>query len=106
MAANSHFLALLPKQATEWNVAYFLFILVSLVSIGGVLEARREFLLLEAIRLIATAAAVLAGGVWFGSVRDARIIGIPFVVVAQSFPCVGQKDGVAISTHRLQALYR
>jgi alkylglycerol monooxygenase len=74
MAANSHFLALLPKQSAAWSVAYFLFILVSLVCLGGVLESRREFMLLEALRLTATALAVLTLGTWFGGVRDARIL--------------------------------
>ena len=76
LAANSHFLALLPKQSTAWNVAYFLFILASLVCLGGVLESRREFIMLEAVRLTAMALAVLAGGVWFGGVRDARILAV------------------------------
>ena len=59
IAANSQFLALLPKQATALNVAYFLFILGSLVCLGGVLENRREFLIAEAARLTATALVVL-----------------------------------------------
>jgi sterol desaturase/sphingolipid hydroxylase (fatty acid hydroxylase superfamily) len=74
LAANSHFLALLPKESTGWNVVYFLFILVSLVCLGGVLESRREFIMLEAVRLTATALGVLAAGTWFGGVRDARIL--------------------------------
>jgi alkylglycerol monooxygenase len=74
LAANSHFLALLPKQSTGWNIAYFLFILVSLVCLGGVLESRREFIMLEAVRLTATALIVLAAGTWFGGVRDARTL--------------------------------
>jgi hypothetical protein len=74
MAANSHFLALLQKQSVAWNVAYFLFILLSLVCLGGVLESRREFMMLEAARLTGTALAVLALGTWFGGVRDTRIL--------------------------------
>ena len=74
MAANSHFLALLPKQAMAWNAAYFLYIFVTLVCLGGVLEGRREFFMLEAARLSGTAVAVLAFGTWFGGVRDARIL--------------------------------
>jgi sterol desaturase/sphingolipid hydroxylase (fatty acid hydroxylase superfamily) len=74
MAANSHFLALLAKQGNWWNVAYFAFLLGSLVCLGGVLESRREFLLLEAARMAAIAIAALVPGVWFGGVRDPRVI--------------------------------
>jgi hypothetical protein len=74
IAANSQFLALLPKQATPLNIAYFLFILGSLVCLGGVLENRRGFLIAEGARLTATALAVLASGAWFGGVRDARVV--------------------------------
>jgi hypothetical protein len=74
IAANSQFLALLPKQAASLNVAYFLFILGSLVCLGGVLENRREFLIAEAARLTATALAVLVTGAWFGGVRDPRVV--------------------------------
>jgi sterol desaturase/sphingolipid hydroxylase (fatty acid hydroxylase superfamily) len=74
MAANSHFLALLPKQSLGWNLLYFAFILASLVTLGGVLENRRSFLLLEAARVCGIGIAVLAFGAWFGGVRDARIV--------------------------------
>lgn len=74
IGANSHFLALLPKQSTEWNVAYFLFILSSLVTLGGVLENRRSFFILESIRLAAIALALLITNGWFGGVHDARIL--------------------------------
>ncbi len=74
MAANSHFLALLAKQGTWWNLAYFGFILGSLLCLGGVLESRREFLLLEAVRMAGIAACTLGGGVWFGGVQDARVV--------------------------------
>src|SRR5450432_28059 len=74
MVANSHFLALLPKQSTGWNVAYFGFILVSLVTLGGVLENRREFAMLEALRLAGVAGALFTMGAWFGNLRDARVV--------------------------------
>ena len=73
MAANSHFLAVLPKEATWLNVLYFAFIAVSLVALGGLLENRREFAWLEAARLAAIAVAVVATGSWFGGVHDARV---------------------------------
>ena len=47
-ASNSHFLAVLPVQSVASNLLYFVFIAVTLVVLGGVLENRREFLLLEA----------------------------------------------------------
>ena len=74
LAANSHFLALLEKQGNLWNTAYFIVILGSLFCLGGVLESRREFLLLEAVRMAGIAIAALAAGVWFGGIRDPRLI--------------------------------
>ena len=74
MAANSHFLSLLAKQGNWSNVAYFAFLLGSLVCLGGALESRREFLRLEAMRMAGIAIAAGVGGSWFGGVRDARVI--------------------------------
>ena len=74
MAANSHFLALLAKQGTWWNVAYFVFILGSLFCLGGVLESRREFLMFEGVRMAGVAMVTLGLGVWFGGVSDAVVI--------------------------------
>jgi len=83
IAANSHFLALLPKEAAALNAVYFLFILGTLVCLGGVLENRREFLIAEAARLTAIALVVLATGAWFGGVRDPRV-----VISLVAFQCV------------------
>jgi len=74
MVANSHFLALLAKQGTWWNVAYFATLLISLVTVGGILENRREFLWLEGLRMASIGGVVVARGVWFGGVHDRRII--------------------------------
>lgn len=74
MAANSHFLALLPKQSLPLNVLYFLFILLTLACLGGVLESRREFLIAEAARLTITAAAAMAFG-WFGGLTQIAVVG-------------------------------
>jgi len=71
MAAHSHWLAELAKQPVALSVAYYLFLLASLVALGGLLENRRVFRMLEAGRLILVAAAVLGLGEWFGGVRDA-----------------------------------
>ena len=70
LAAHSHFLALLPKQALLWNLAYFLFLLLTLVLLGGLLENRRLFVLLESARLASVAAIVLTAGSWFGALRE------------------------------------
>jgi alkylglycerol monooxygenase len=74
IAINSHFLSLLPKQAIGWNVAYFAYILATLVCLGGVLENRREFIYAEGVRLTTTMVAVLITGSWFGGVHDSRIL--------------------------------
>jgi hypothetical protein len=66
----------LPKQTAVWNLAYFAFILTTLVTLGGVLENRREFVKLEFARAALVCAAVMATGSWFGGVH------IPAVVLA------------------------
>jgi alkylglycerol monooxygenase len=72
LAANSHFLALLPKQALGGNLLYFGFLAASLVILGGLLENRRMFLVIEAGRLVSIAAVVMMTGGWFGSLREAN----------------------------------
>ncbi len=72
--SNSHFLAVMPKQDAPLNVLYFGFIAVSVVALGGLLENRREYIVLEAIRLVATAGCVAISGSWFGGVRDLRVV--------------------------------
>ena len=74
MAANSHFLSLLAKQSLGGNLAYFAFILATLVTLGGVLENRREFVMLEMGRALLVAVTVAASGAWFGGVRDPRLV--------------------------------
>ena len=83
IAANSHFLALLPTAPSALNIVYFLFILGTLVCLGGVLENRREFLIAEVARLTTTALVVLTTGAWFGGVRDPRV-----VISVVAFQCV------------------
>jgi alkylglycerol monooxygenase len=74
IAADDHFLAVLPKQAGWLNALYFVWILVSLVTLGGILENRREFLRFDAARVAVTGLAVLMAGSWFGGVHDARLV--------------------------------
>ncbi len=84
MAANSHFLALLPKQSGAWNLAYFAYIMVSLVTLGGVLENRREFVILEMARVALVCLAVAASGAWFGGVRDSHVVWMVAALAAVS----------------------
>jgi len=74
IGANSHFLSLLPKQPAWLSVAYFVFILASLATLGGVLENRREFLLFEGARVALAGIVVLVAGAWFGGDHDPRIV--------------------------------
>jgi len=76
IAANSHFLGVLQKQDVSLNWLYFAFILVSLISLGGLFENRREFLWLESVRLVGCVLAVAYAGSWFGALRDTRSIAI------------------------------
>lgn len=69
MAADSHFLQVLPPQGLALSLAYFAFLAGSLVCVGGVLENRPGFFVAESVRL-ALASAVVAGfGTWFGDLR-------------------------------------
>ena len=74
IAANSQFLALVPKQGSLLNVVYFGFILASLIILGGVFENRREFVYLETARLAATGLAVILTGSWFGGLSSGRFL--------------------------------
>lgn len=72
-ASNSHFLAVMPRQDLISNLAYFVFIAISLVTVGGLLENRREFVAWEAGRLGLIAVTVLAMRTWFGRAEDVRV---------------------------------
>ena len=67
MAANSQFLALLPKQSQALNALYFLAIMTTLVTLGGLLENRREWVVLESARLVVIGVGVYLHGGWFGT---------------------------------------
>ncbi len=62
LIAHSDFLARLNKQSTAWSALYFLFLLLSLVLLGGLLENRRLYVVLEALRLFAVAILSLSAG--------------------------------------------
>jgi alkylglycerol monooxygenase len=73
LIAHSDFLARLNKQSAIWNALYFLFLLLSLVLLGGLLENRRIYMLLEAGRLLAVAIIVIAAGGPLGIVLFALV---------------------------------
>jgi sterol desaturase/sphingolipid hydroxylase (fatty acid hydroxylase superfamily) len=81
VVAFNQLLALLPKESVLLNVGYFLWLVISLACLGGVLESRREFLFAEAVRLLLTAVVVLAHRGWFGNATQAYIV-IPIAVFA------------------------
>jgi sterol desaturase/sphingolipid hydroxylase (fatty acid hydroxylase superfamily) len=74
MIANSHFLAVLPKHTLGSNLLYFGFITATVLTLGGVLENRRDFLMYESFRLVAVAVSAMLVGSWFGGVRDPRVL--------------------------------
>jgi len=84
IVAHSHWLALLPKESQLLNTAYFGFLLISMVLLGGLLENRRVFVMLEAARLAAVAAVVLATGGWF-SLHDSGARAAILAAAALSF---------------------
>lgn len=69
MAANSQFLALLPAQTYLTNLLYFGVIVVSMITLGGLLEARKDFLAWESARLVGIGLAASLYGGWFGALR-------------------------------------
>lgn len=66
IAANSHWLSVIPKQGTGTNLLYFAFIGMSLVCLGGLLEARRQFFYFEAARIALMAIVIFTNGQWSG----------------------------------------
>jgi alkylglycerol monooxygenase len=102
--SNSHFLAVLPNQSVWLNLLYFASIAAALVILGGVLENRREFLLLEALRLSAIACGVLATGSWFGHARVSGPV-TAFTLLSLAFLWFASRpaDSTASSPIRAQA---
>jgi sterol desaturase/sphingolipid hydroxylase (fatty acid hydroxylase superfamily) len=85
VAADDHFLGVLEKESGWLNALYFGLILWGLVTLGGILENRREFLWWEMARLATAGTALFAFGTWFGGVHDARVIaGLEAFVVASA----------------------
>lgn len=84
LAANSHFLKLLATEGNWWNAAYFVFILGSLFCLGGVLESRRTFILLEAARMTGVVVAAGIGNAWFGGVHASSVTGVIATFAAAS----------------------
>jgi alkylglycerol monooxygenase len=83
MAANSQFLALLPNQSTMLNALYFGCIVLTLITLGGLLENRKEFIFLEAARLVVLGLAVYLHGGWFGTLTSVKaVMGLEVLTLA------------------------
>lgn len=65
---TTHFLAAHKAMPLGHSVAYAMWLGTGLWSVGGLMERRAHYVVLEALRLIATAAGVVFGGIWFGGV--------------------------------------
>jgi sterol desaturase/sphingolipid hydroxylase (fatty acid hydroxylase superfamily) len=98
LVAHSHFLAVLPKQSSAGNVLYFVFLVLSLALLGGLLENRRIFRIFESGRLIMSAALVLAMGGWFGSLHEASSRAAIVLFAALSLVWVVGTDRGTITT--------
>jgi alkylglycerol monooxygenase len=66
LLVTTHFLAAVLKMPFPQQIGYALWIASGLWIVGGLLERRPVYLALECIRLVATAAAVILTGTWFG----------------------------------------
>ena len=77
MAANTQFLALLPTQSAGLTVFYFACIMATLLTLGGLLENRREWVYLESGRLVLLGLGVFLHGGWFGTlVCSTAVLGL------------------------------
>jgi sterol desaturase/sphingolipid hydroxylase (fatty acid hydroxylase superfamily) len=66
LLVTTHFLAAGYKLPPAQSIAYAAWLTFGLCTIGGLMEHRPRYLVLEAMRLLATAAGVLLTGAWFG----------------------------------------
>ncbi len=84
LVAHSHFLAVLGKQSLAGNTLYFLYLVLSLATLGGLLENRRIFRMIEGGRLLVSAGLVFALGGWFGNLRGAgsRAVIVAFAILS------------------------
>lgn len=71
---TTHFLNAYKTMPVAHGAAYALWLVATLWIVGGLMENRIRYMALEAMRLIATAAAVAVSGIWFGAVA------LPFFV--------------------------
>lgn len=68
LLVTTHFLAAHHAMSLLHGVGYALWLGAGLWIIGGLMEMRARYVLLEALRLIATAAGAVTSGAWFGAV--------------------------------------
>lgn len=86
MLATTHFLAVHQQISALNAIGYGCWITVGLFTIGGLTEGNKKFLLLEAVRLITSAAVVLGTGQWLGEFALSTMLqaGIIGALVASS----------------------
>jgi hypothetical protein len=86
LACAVHFLQVQAHAPVWQSAAYLAFIVASLTGIGGLLEGRRRWVLIEIARLLLATGIVLASGHWFGTGALAEPLrwGIVAVAVASA----------------------
>jgi alkylglycerol monooxygenase len=82
LLVTTHFLAVVVKMPLPMQLAYALWIGSGLWIIGGLLERRPMYLVLEALRLAGTAAGVYLSGAWFGGMALPVAVQVMIAVVA------------------------
>ena len=74
----THFLSAHKLMPVAHSAAYGLWLCAGLFTVGGIME--RRFYLLEALRVIATVAGVLASGIWFGGQALPEVVQIASLI--------------------------
>jgi sterol desaturase/sphingolipid hydroxylase (fatty acid hydroxylase superfamily) len=87
---TTHFLAAHKAMPLAHSIAYAMWLGTGLWIAGGLMERRTHYAALEALRLIATAAGVVFGGIWFGTI---------------ALPALAQAAIAAIAVASLAALW-
>jgi len=88
---TAHYLEVIGDLPFRPNLAYAGVITVWLLTLGGLLEGRRGFVRVEAVRVIATAGGVWVAGGWFGGLTG------PLTVTAASLWAIASLAGLAFA---------